>query len=79
MSDPSRPRHDCADDNAPLDIADRLERGDSGANLEAARLIRDLDKAVSHCIAVKGSLGLSAWSVGVLHEAITRHKVRPDG
>lgn len=74
-----RPHFVRLDDNRLLDIADRLEATAPGARLEAARLIRDLDKAISHCLAVKGSLGLSPWAVGVLHQAIVRHKGRADG
>jgi|KBSMisStandDraft_5_1062788.scaffolds.fasta_scaffold3870977_2 hypothetical protein len=73
----------------PLDIADRLETaafhareaivdGDDNSGLmsEAAALIRDLDKAISHAIAVKGSIALSPWAISVLHDAITRQKRR---
>ena len=70
----------------PTDIADRLDAtanwresgfilrqdGDPTLLREAATLIRDLDAAISHAIAVKGSVGLSAWAISVLHEAITR-------
>lgn len=73
-----KPRLVSAQESAPNDIAARLERSDPGARLEAARLIRDLDKAISHCIAVKGSLGLSPWASGVLHDAVTRQKARDD-
>ena len=69
------------------DIADRLETEASvhpadirpSVLLEAAALIRDLDAAISHAIAVKGSNGLSPWATSVLHEAITRRLRRGDG
>ncbi len=67
------------------DIADRLD-GDAAALLgdpalmrDAAALIRDLDKAIAHTVAVKGSIGLSPWAVSVLHEAIARQMRRGDG
>jgi len=75
----------------PLDIADRLDadadrldaaaiiemtEGDSELLRKAAALIRDLDAAISHAIAVKGSIGLSPWAISVLHEAINRQQRR---
>lgn len=70
------------------DIADKLEHeasfteslhpGDSEIAVmrSAATLIRDLDRAISHMVAVKGSQGLSACAVSILHDAITRQQRR---
>jgi len=68
----------------PPDIADRLDAEvrsprlaiDKDVLVEAAALIRDLDAAISHVIAVKGSIGLSPWAISVLHEAINRQQRR---
>lgn len=69
------------------DIADRLEAEANTSRLdrngmvarEAAALLRDLDAAIAHMVAVKGSTGLSPWAVSVLHEAIARRQRRGDG
>ena len=66
----------------PLDIAARLDSdaaellGDPALMRDAAALIRDLDAAISHAIAVKGSVGLSPRAISVLYAAISRQKRR---
>ena len=72
----------------PLDIAARLDAEARTAEeyhpsdteiavmREAAALIRDLDAAISHAIAVKGSVGLSPRAISVLYAAISRQKRR---
>lgn len=77
-------------DTAP-DIADRLETEAIDADefhpsvinidvlTKAAKLIRDLDKAISHALAVHGTCGLSPWARSVLTEAVTRQQRRGDG
>lgn len=91
MSDnPNAPRIvQVIDGGRAADIADRLDTESGRVPLgvsnrvdvlrEAAALIRVLDRAISHMVAVKGSLGLSPWAVSVLHEAITRQQRRGNG